>query len=245
MIEVKYRGDFIDALSETIKDFRKNELKLSRREFAKATGFSEFVIANIENGNKCFRRELLVKLTAPFNVEVDYLLKDFKDEDIKKFLKPDTKKVSGSGLSSLADYNMSDFDANPNKAVPISLDKARTTIGNMVSMDQIDFIQNELLIPYINSILEGDLSDAYMDPKFNKAVGERIKQIRTEKGMTQSDVVKAAGWDIETVERKTWISKIEKTVLKRMSLEKLLKISKVLNVTVEYLMYGEEVVQDV
>lgn len=245
MIEVKYRGDFIDALSETIKDFRKNKLKLSRREFAKATGFSEFVIANIENGNKCFRRELLVKLTAPFNVDVDYLLKDFKDEDIKKFLKPDTKKVSGSGLSSLADYNMSDFDPNPNKAVPISLDKARTTIGNIVSMDQIDFIQNEILMPYINRILEGDLSNVYIDTKFNKAVGERIKRIRTEKGMTQSDVVKAAGWDIETTERKTWISKIEKNVLKTMSLEKLLKLSKVLNVTVEYLMYGEEVIQDV
>ena len=109
MIEVKYRGDFIDALSETIKDFRKNKLKLSRREFAKATGFSEFVIANIENGNKCFRRELLVKLTAPFNVDVDYLLKDFKDEDIKKFLKPDTKKVSGDCSDPLANIVIDDF----------------------------------------------------------------------------------------------------------------------------------------
>ena len=237
--------DFIDELSRIIRDFREDTLKLSRKEFAKATGVAESEIAKIETGRKCFRRELLVKLTAPFNTDVDYLLKDFDEEAVKKFLKLDTKKVSGSGLSALANYNMSDFDPNPNKAVPISLDKARTTIGNMVSMDQIDFIQNELLMLYINSILEGDLSDAYMDPKFNKAVGERIKQIRTEKGMTQTDVVKAAGWDIETVERKTWISKIEKNVLKRMSLEKLLKISKVLNVTVEYLMYGEEVVQDV
>lgn len=243
MIDVKYRMDFIDELSRIIRDFREDTLKLSRKEFAKATGISESEIAKIETGRKCFRRELLVKLTAPFNTDVNYLLKDFDEEAVKKFLKPDTKKVSGSGLSALANYNMSDFA--PNKAVPISLDKARTTIGNMVSMDQIDFIQNELLMPYINSILEGDLSDAYMDPKFNKVVGERIKQIRTEKGMTQSDVVKAAGLDIETTERKTQISKIEKNVLKRMSLEKLLKISKVLNVTVEYLMYGEEVVQDV
>lgn len=244
MIEVKYRMDFIDELSRIIRDFREDTLKLSRKEFAKATGIAESEIAKIETGRKCFRRELLVKLTAPFNTDVDYLLKDFDEEAVKKFLKPDTKKVSGSGLSALANYNMSDFA--PNKAVPISLDKARTTIGNIVSMDQIDFIQNELLMPYINSILEGDFSDVCIDEKFTNAICDRIKQIRTEKGMTQLDLAKAAGWYKEGKDNSVvWISSIENKKQKILTLDTLLELSKALNVTVEYLMYGEEVVQDV
>lgn len=246
MIEVKYRGDFIDALSETIKDFRKNKLKLSRREFAKATGFSEFVIANIENGNKCFRRELLVKLTAPFNVDVDYLLKDFKDEDIKKFLKPDTKKVSGDCSDPLANIVIDDFaNVVQSRATTISIIKAENSIGNIVSMDQIDFIMNDILIPYVNGILEGDFSDVCIDKKFTNAICDRIKQIRTEKGMTQTDLAKAAGWYEEGKSNSTvWISNIEKKRVK-LTLDTLLELSKALNVTVEYLMYGEEVVQDV
>lgn len=243
MIEVKYRMDFIDELSRIIRDFREDTLKLSRKEFAKATGIKESEIAKIETGSKCFRRELLVKLTAPFNTDVDYLLKDFDEEAVKKFLKPDTKKVSGLGLSSLADYKMSDFGSN--KDIPISLDKARTTIGNTVSMDQIDFILNDILIPYINDILEGDFSDVRIDKKFTNAICNRIKQIRTEKGMTQTDLAKAAGWYEEGKSNSTvWISNIEKKRVK-LTLDTLLELSKALNVTVEYLMYGEEVVQDV
>ena len=243
MIDVRYRMDFIDELSRIIRDFREDTLKLSRKEFAKATGIKESEIAKIETGRKCFRRELLVKLTAPFNTDVDYLLKDFDDEAVKKFLKPDTKKVSGSGLSSLADCKMSDFVTN--KAVPISLDKARTTIGNIVSMDQIDFIMNYILIPYINDILEDDLSDVYVDQKFTDVICDRIKQIRTEKGMTQTDLAKAAGWYEGGKSNSTvWISSIEKKRVK-LTLDTLLELSKALKVTVEYLMYGEEVVQDV
>lgn len=246
MIEVKYRMDFIDELSRIIRDFREDTLKLSRKEFAKATGIKESEIAKIETGRKCFRRELLVKLTAPFNTDVDYLLKDFDEEAVKKFLKPDTKKVSGDCSDPLVNIVIDDFaNVVQSRATPISIIKAENTIGNIVSIDQIDFILNDILIPYVNSILEGDFSDVCIDSKFNKAVGERIKRIRKEKSMTQTDVVKAAGWYTESTDRKTWISKIEKNVLKTISLEKLLKISKVLNVTVEYLMYGEEVVQDV
>ena len=243
MIEVKYRMDFIDELSRIIRDFREDTLKLSRKEFSKATGIAESEIAKIETGRKCFRRELLVKLTAPFNTDVDYLLKDFDEEAVKKFLKPDTKKVSGSGLSSSADYKMSDFGSN--KDITISLDKARTTIGNTVSMDQIDFILNDILIPYINDILEGDFSDVRIDKKFTNVICDRIKQIRTEKGMTQTDLAKAAGWYEEGKSNSTvWISNIEKKRVK-LTLDTLLELSKALNVTVEYLMYGEEVVQDV
>lgn len=185
----------------------------------------------------------MVKLTAPFNTDVDYLLKDFDEEAVKKFLKPDTFLVSGSGLSSLADYKMSDFDSN--KDIPISLDKARITIGNVVSMDQIDFILNDILIPYVNSILEGDFSDVCIDKKFTNVICDRIKQIRTEKGMTQTDLAKAARWYEEGKSNSTvWISNIEKKRVK-LTLDTLLELSKALNVTVEYLMYGEEVVQDV
>lgn len=243
MIDVRYRMDFIDELSRIIRDFREDTLKLSRKEFSKATGIAESEIAKIETGRKCFRRELLVKLTAPFNTDVDYLLKDFDEEAVKKFLKPDTKKVSGSGLSSSADYKMSDFGSN--KDIPISLDKARTIIGNTVSMDQIDFILNDILIPYINGILEGDFSDVCINKKFTNVICDRIKQIRTEKGMTQTDLAKAAGWYEEGKSNSTvWISNIEKKRVK-LTLDTLLELSKALNVTVEYLMYGEEVVQDV
>lgn len=242
MIEVKYRMDFIDELSRIIRDFREDTLKLSRKEFSKATGIAESEIAKIETGRKCFRRELLVKLTAPFNTDVDYLLKDFDEEAVKKFLKPDTKKVSGNCSDPLANV-VGGFDSD--KTIPISINKARTTIGNIVSMDQIDFIMNDILIPYVNSILEGDFSDVCIDKKFTNVICDRIKQIRTEKGMTQTDLAKAAGWYEEGKSNSTvWISNIEKKRVK-LTLDTLLELSKALNVIVEYLMYGEEVVQDV
>jgi DNA-binding helix-turn-helix protein len=246
MIEVKYRMDFIDELSRIIRDFREDTLKLSRKEFAKATGIKESEIAKIETGRKCFRRELLVKLTAPFNTDVDYLLKDFDEEAVKKFLKPDTKKVSGNCSDPLANIVIDDFaNVVQSRATPISIIKAENTIGNMASMDQIDFILNDILIQYINGILEGDFSDVCINKKFTNVICDRIKQIRTEKGMTQTDLAKAAGWYEEGKSNSTvWISNIEKKRVK-LTLDTLLELSKALNITVEYLMYGEEVVQDV
>lgn len=112
-------------------------------------------------------------------------------------------------------------------------------------MDQIDFIMNDILIPYVNSILEGDFSDVCINKKFTNMICDRIKQIRTEKCMTQTDLAKAAGWYEEGKSNSTvWISNIEKKRVK-LTLDTLLELSKALNVTVEYLMYGEEVVQDV
>ena len=247
MIDVRYRMDFIDELSRIIRDFREDTLKLSRKEFAKATGIAESEIAKIETGRKCFRRELLVKLTAPFNTDVDYLLNDFDEEAVKKFLKPDTKKVSGDCSDPLANIVIDDFaNVVQSRATPISIIKAENTIGNMVSMDQIDFILNDILIPYVNSILDGDFSDVCIDKKFTNVICDRIKQIRTEKGMTQLDLAKAAGWYKDGKDNSAvWVSSIENKKQKILTLDTLLELSKALNVTVEYLMYGEEVVQDV
>ena len=84
-----------------------------------------------------------------------------------------------------------------------------------------------------------DQKDKKIEDKFYREFGERVRQLRMKNNMTQAELGKKCGWK-DKIGAQMFICDVENGKRLNVSIYRLSIIAKVLDTTIDYLVYGKE-----
>ncbi|WP_341508914.1 helix-turn-helix transcriptional regulator [Photobacterium damselae subsp. damselae] len=234
-VETSLKNRELHSLGERLQWAREQEF-MSRSELARACDVSHAFIATIEQGvTKKPNKERLEKIASILNVELDWLM--FGDNsDVETSLKNRELHSLGERLQWAREQEfMSQSElakaCDVSRAFIATIERGLTKKPNKERLEKIASILNIEL----DWLIFGDNSDVETSLKNRElhSLGERLQWARDQKSMSQAELGKACDAS------KTFIAKIEQGVTKKPNKERLEKIASVLNIELDWLIFGD------